>query len=325
MIVNIIILLLGFVLLIAGADKLIDASSSLARRFNIPDIVIGLTIVALGTSAPELVVNIVASSKNESAMVLGNVLGSNIFNVLLILGVTSMAGRLIVKRNTTWLEIPLSFLAALIVLVVSSDMFLDNQPANVVSRTEGIILIGLFLIFLVYNVELAKNGKEENELKSKDQRIFISILWLLVGLAALIYGGHLIVEKATLLAKDFGISERVIAITIISVGTSLPELATSLVAVRKGKVDLAIGNVVGSSLFNIFLILGVSAIINPVKVADNSFLDIYLNILANLLLFVFLFFNIKRQLYRVEGFIFLLLYLCYIIFLLFPDKFPVWN
>lgn len=236
-----------------------------------------------------------------------------------------MAGRLIVKRNTTWLEIPLSFLAALIVLVVSSDMFLDNQPANVVSRTEGIILIGLFLIFLVYNVELAKNGKEENELKSKDQRIFISILWLLVGLAALIYGGHLIVEKATLLAKDFGISERVIAITIISVGTSLPELATSLVAVRKGKVDLAIGNVVGSSLFNIFLILGVSAIINPVKVADNSFLDIYLNILANLLLFVFLFFNIKRQLYRVEGFIFLLLYLCYIIFLLFPDKFPVWN
>lgn len=288
MVVNVLLLLAGFFLLIAGAAKLVDASSSIARRFNIPDIVIGLTIVALGTSSPELVVNMLASSKNESAMVMGNVLGSNIFNVLVILGITSIVKPLTVKRNTTWLEIPLSLLAAILVLVIANDVFLDQQTENIVSRTDGIILLALFLIFIVYNLELARKGNEHESLITKKQPLFISIMWLIAGLAGLILGGQLIVDKATMLARAFGVSERIIAITIISIGTSLPELATSLVAVRKGKVDVAIGNVVGSNVFNIFLILGASSIVNPVKVSKAAQPDIYLNILANIFLFAFL-------------------------------------
>ncbi len=320
MVVSILVLLLGFVLLIAGAGKLVDASSSLARRFNIPDIVIGLTIVALGTSSPELVVNIIASARNESAIVMGNVLGSNIFNVLMILGTTAIVGQLTVKRNTTWLEIPLSLLAAVLVMVISSDVFLDNQPVNIVSRSDGIILIGLFLIFLVYNLELTKKGNEDDRLISKEQTVVISVLWLLAGLAGLIFGGHLIVDKATILAREFGISERVIAITVISIGTSLPELATSIIAVRKGKVDMAIGNVVGSNIFNIFVILGASAIVRPVVVASEAFPDIIVNIFANVLLLVFLFFNSKRHLGRPEGIILLAIYVVYINWLLFAKQ-----
>ncbi|HMU44738.1 MAG TPA: calcium/sodium antiporter [Chitinophagaceae bacterium] len=316
------LLILGFVLLIVGAGKLIESSSSLARRMNIPDIVIGLTVVALGTSAPELVVNVMASSRDQSAMVLGNVLGSNIFNILMILGITSIVKPLTVKRNTTWLEIPLSLMAALIVLVIGSDIFLDASDQNIISRTDGIILLGLFLIFLVYNLELAQKGNEGNiVIEGKEQSVLIAIIWLIAGLAGLVIGGQLIVDNAVSLARSFGISERVIAITIISTGTSLPELAASFVAVKKGKVDMAIGNVVGSGIFNIFLILGTSSVIRPIKVSAEALPDIFLNIVANLLLFTFLFFNTKRNLRRAEGIVFIILYIFYIIYLLYPDKF----
>lgn len=321
MFINSLLLLIGFVLLIVGAGKLVEAASSLARKFNIPEIVIGLTIVALGTSSPELVVNLVASSHHESAMVLGNVIGSNIFNVLVILGVTALVKPLTVNRNTTWLEIPLSLMAAVLVLVASSDIFLDNAANNSISRSDGIILIGLFLIFLVYNLELAKKGDQNGVAIVATQSSLTSIVWIIAGLGGLIVGGQLIVDNATALARSFGVSERVIAITVVSTGTSLPELATSLLAVKKGKLDMAIGNVVGSSIFNIFLILGASSIVNPIQVAAAAMPDIYLNIIANLLLFTFLFLNTKRCLRRWEGFIFLVLYICYLFFLLFPDKF----
>lgn len=320
--INFILLLLGFLLLIVGAGKLIESSSSLARRMNIPDIVIGLTVVALGTSAPELVVNVMASSKGQSAMVLGNVLGSNIFNILVILGITSIVKPLIVKRNTTWLEIPLSLMAALIVLVIGSDIFLDASDQNIISRTDGIILLGLFLIFLVYNLELAQKGNEGNiVIEAKEQSVLMATVWFIGGLAGLVIGGQLIVNNVVSLARSFGISERVIAITIISTGTSLPELAASFVAVKKGKVDMAIGNVVGSGIFNIFLILGTSSVIRPIQVSSEALPDIFLNIVANLLLFTFLFFNTKRNLRRVEGIVFIILYIFYIIYLLYPDKF----
>lgn len=319
---NFILLFLGFVLLIIGAGKLIESSSSLARRMNIPDIVIGLTVVALGTSAPELVVNVMASSKGQSAMVLGNVLGSNIFNILVILGITSIVKPLTVKRNTTWLEIPLSLMAALVVLVIGSDIFLDGSDQNIISRTDGVILLGLFLIFLVYNLELAQRGNEGNiVIEAKEQSVLIAIIWFLAGLAGLVIGGQLIVDNAVSIARSFGISERVIAITIISTGTSLPELAASFVAVKKGKVDMAIGNVVGSGIFNIFLILGTSSVIRPIQVSSEALPDIFLNIVANLLLFTFLFFNTKRNLRRTEGIVFVILYIFYIIYLLYPDKF----
>ncbi|HRX92971.1 MAG TPA: calcium/sodium antiporter [Chitinophagaceae bacterium] len=319
---NFILLILGFILLIFGAGRLIDSASFLARKLNVPDIVIGLTVVALGTSAPELVVNIMASSRGESGLVMGNVIGSNLFNILMILGVTSIIKPLTVKRNTTWLEIPLSLLAALLVLIISSDIFLDKAPVNIITRSEGVILLGLFLIFIVYNLELARKGNEEvAEISTKQQTVLISVLWMLAGLGGLVYGGHLIVEHATSIARQFGISERVIAITIISTGTSLPELATSFVAVKKGKVDMAIGNVVGSGIFNVFLILGASSVVRPIIVSKESLPDIVLNIAANLLLFLFLFFNTKRNLRRPEGIVLLLLYIAYIFYLLFPGKF----
>ena len=315
MLVSFLLLALGFILLVSGAGKLIEASSSLARRLNIPEIVIGLTIVSLGTSSPELVVNIVASIKNESDMVLGNVLGSNIFNVLIVLGVTSITGTLTVKRNTTWLEIPLSLMGALMVLIIASDKLLDHQSVNIIGRIDGIVLVCLAIIFLVYNLELAKKENKEVEIQGKQQRIVIAIFWLLVGLAGLI--------NATAISREFGIPERIIAITVIAVGTSLPELVTSLMAVRKGKVDLAIGNVVGSNIINIFFILGVSSIITSVPVPENTFLDIYLNIFAAVLLFFFLLLSRKRQLLKWVGILFIIIYCLYILSLLFPDKLKV--
>jgi len=248
-------------------------------------------------------------------------MGSNIFNVLMILGITSFISKLTVKRNTTWLEIPLSLMGAVLVLVVVSDKFLDKESVNLISRIDGIVLLCLALIFLVYNLELAKKENEYEPEVIKEKPVYISILWLVAGLAGLIIGGRLIVENAVSISRALGISERIIAITIVSVGTSLPELATSIIAVRKGKVDLAIGNVVGSNIINIFFVLGISSIINPIQVSNNSFLDISINLLAGILLFVFLLFSRRRQLKKWNGFIFLLLYVGYLLVLLFPGKF----
>ncbi len=318
MLQDILLLVIGFILLIVGAGKLVQAASSIARRANIPEIVIGLTIVAFGTSSPELVVNMVASARQDSAMVLGNVLGSNLFNVLMILGITAVVKPLTVTRNTTWLEIPLSLLAACLVWIMANDSILDKSAVNVVSRSEGIVLISFFLIFLVYNIELANKAQDEKYVDPKNENIIASIGCLIASFAGLIFGGILIVNNAVDLARVFGISERVIAITVVSIGTSLPELATSLAAVRSGKVDLAIGNVVGSNIFNIFLILGTSAIVNPLPINTEVSIDIYLNIFAGLLLFIFLFFDKKRQLRRPSGILFLLIYTVYIFYLLLP-------
>ena len=309
---DIAILIAGFISLIFGADKLVDASSSLASRMGIPNIVIGLTIVAFGTSAPELVVNLFAAVENNTEMVLGNVLGSNIFNVLAILGIASILYPLSVKTNTTWLEIPLSLLAAVSVLVIASDVYLDGSAADVISRADGLVLLLFFLIFLVYNLKIAQSGPADEETETKDYTYLQAVLFIGLGLAGLILGGRLIVTSAVGIAQAFGLSERIIGLTVVSIGTSLPELATSVVAVRKRNVDIAIGNVVGSNIFNIFLILGVSTVVTPLRVNPNSFLDIAVNIAASLLLFTFIFTGRGRQLARSEGVILLALYLSYL-------------
>jgi cation:H+ antiporter len=312
-ILNFALLLVGFVALIFGADKLVDAASSLAKRLGVPNIVIGLTIVAFGTSAPELVVNVFAALNNSTEMVLGNVLGSNIFNVFAILGISSLIYPLTVKRNTTWLEIPLSLLAAVAVLFVANDVFLDSAAANLISRSDGLLLLLFFCIFLVYNLMIAKGGNnDDEETETKDFTYLKAFLFIALGLGGLILGGRLIVTSAVGIAQAFGLSERIIGLTIVSVGTSLPELATSIVAVRKKNVDIAIGNVVGSNIFNIFLILGVSTVIAPLHVSVASFTDIFVNIGAGLLLFIFIFVGKGRQLSRWEGLVFVLLYLAYL-------------
>ena len=313
MIVSVGLLLLGFVILVYGADKLVEAASSLAAGFGVSQLVIGLTIVAFGTSAPEMVVNVFASLDGSSQMVLGNVLGSNIFNVLAILGISAVILPLQVKTNTTWIEIPLSFLAAIVVLVLVSDSWLNDFTINIISKGDGMVLLLFFAVFLVYNIVVSKNpdqNPDTTEIVSYSTQK--SIFWILIGLGGLILGGKLIVDNAIAIAQTLGLSERIIGLTIVSIGTSLPELATSVAAVRKNKVDIAIGNVVGSNIFNIFFILGVSSVIGPVAVAEANFIDIYVNILAGILLFVFVFTGKGRVLNRLEGSIFLVMYVVYI-------------
>ena len=316
MLVNLLLLLGGFVALIFGANMLVDSASSLAAKWGVPSIVIGLTIVAFGTSAPELVVNVFAATAGSTDMVLGNVLGSNIFNVLGILGVSALIYPLTVKTNTTWIEIPLSLLAAIAVLIVASDVFLDDTGSNIISRSDGIILLLFFLIFLVYNLVVAKSGGADEEMETKDYSTGKAVLFIILGLAGLVLGGRLIVTSAVSIAEFFGLSERVIGLTVVSIGTSLPELATSIIAVRKKNVDIAIGNVVGSNIFNIFLILGVSGSIVPLGVNENSLFDILVNILAGLLLFIFVFTGKGRQVERWEGFVFIALYVAYVTYLI---------
>lgn len=316
---DIVFLILGFALLILGAGKLVDGASSLAKLFGIPNIVIGLTVVAFGTSAPELVVNLIASFNNSTQMVLGNVIGSNIFNVLGILGICAFIYPLTVKSNTTWLEIPLALLAGVVVLIVSKDMFLDKSSLDLISRTDGIILFCFFLIFQVYSLQVAKSGVSDDQ-EVYDTKSFSklkSVAYILLGFAGLIAGGEFIVSSAVNIAKQFGISERVIALTIVSIGTSLPELATSVVAARKKNVDIAIGNIVGSNIFNVFFILGISAFINPVLVEAGNYMEIYINIFASVLLFLFIFSGKGRKINKVEGSIFLILYVSYLLFLIF--------
>jgi len=316
-----ILLLLGFAFLIFGADKLVDGASSLASKFGIPNIVIGLTVVAFGTSAPELFVNFVAAVNGNTQMVLGNVIGSNIFNVLVILGICSLFYPIAVKRNTTWLEIPLSLLAGLMVLIISNDIFLDKTSSNIISSSDGIILFCFFLIFHVYTMEVAKSETSDEQFETKDYSKPKSVLFIIIGLAGLVLGGELIVTNAVRIASDFGISERIIALTIVSTGTSLPELVTSIVAVRKKNVDIALGNIVGSNIFNIFFILSISAFITPLTVEDSNQTEIYVNIYANILLFLFIFVGKGRKIERWEGIILIISYLLYIIVLIYNIQF----
>lgn len=316
MVLNIILLLVGFFALILGATKLVDAASSLAAKLGVPSIVIGLTIVAFGTSAPELVVNVFASVQGSSEMVLGNVLGSNIFNVFGILGFCAIIAPLTVKSSTTWLEIPMSLLAAICVLVLGADVFLDETTENFLSRVEGIILLLFFTIFLVYNLTVAKKGNTEEEIETYNYSNLKAILFIIIGLAGLVIGGRLIVNSAVEIAEVIGLSERVIGLTVVSIGTSLPELATSIVAVRRKNVDIAIGNVVGSNIFNIFLILGTSVVITPFALSDNALFDILVNILASVLLFIFIFTGKGRRLERWEGIILIAAYIGYLTYLL---------
>lgn len=313
MFTDFIFLICGFVILIYGANFLVDGGAALAHRLKVSAMVIGLTIVAFGTSAPELVVNIVSSAEGSSALALGNVLGSNIFNILAILGVTALIAPLGVKKTTTWIEIPLAVFAAVLLLFL-----VQGEPSGIITRTEGICLLGLFAIFLLYTFALAKYGGagDGEEVKIKNLSAGKSVLWIILGLIGLVAGGRLLVDGAVSIAQNLGISERIIGLTIVSIGTSLPELATSVIAARKKNTDIAIGNVVGSNLFNTFLILGTSATITPIKTPSGSFMDLFVNIIAAALLFLFIFTGKGRKINRWEGGILLAVYILYLILLI---------
>lgn len=310
------LLIIGFFLLIYGANLLVDSASALAKRFNIPNIVIGLTIVAFGTSAPELVVNVFSAAEGNTSLALGNVIGSNIFNVAAILGLSAIIYPLSVKSNTTWIEIPLAFMAALLVFIIANDSYFDRMLSSVISRTDGIILLLFFIIFMAYNFQLIRKGDNSDEIRVKEMTAAKSLLLIIGGLALLVAGGRMIVYSAVELATSWGVPERIIGLTIVSAGTSLPELATSVVAARKKNTDIAVGNIVGSNIFNIFFILGLTAVIEPVPFQETAQVDLLLNLALSLLLFVFIFTGKGRRLERWEGMVFIGVYIAYLTFLL---------
>lgn len=264
----------GLLLIMKGADWLTDGASSIARKFNISTLVIGLTIVAFGTSAPELVVSSMASISGETDIAIGNVVGSNIFNVLAIMGVTALIAPVPVKGNNIKYEVPLAILASVAVFVMASDALFNGGGANIITRGEGIILLCFFLIFLAYTFAIARNGVDaEGQAEVKQMPMWKSILLFLVGLGCLVFGGDTMVDGASGIAEFLGVSQSIIALTIVSAGTSFPELVTSIVAARKGDTDMAMGNVVGSNIFNIFLILGAAATISPLSGGSITMVD----------------------------------------------------
>jgi len=310
---NLLLLLTGFIPLIYGANLLVDSASSLAKRLNVPNIVIGLTIVAFGTSAPELTINIFASLRGNSDIALGNIIGSNIFNIAGVVGIAAILYPLAVNSRTTWIELPLCFLSALVVLVISFDGLLDGDKISMIKRTDGIILLLFFSIFIGYTIRYMISSSYEDEVPVKQYSMGLSILLIITGLVILIIGGRIVVVFAIRLAQQIGLSERIIALTIVSMGTSFPELAISVIAAKKKNMDLAIGNIVGSNIFNAFFILGISAIINPVVVHEKSILDLCTNLIMSFLLFLFVFTGKGRKIDRWEGIIFVILYIGYLL------------
>lgn len=305
--------ILGFALLIKGADLLVDGSSAVARRFRISPLVIGLTIVAFGTSAPELVVNIFASLQGNTEIAIGNILGSNIANILLILGLAAFIYPVTAQRSTVWKEIPFSLLAAVVLGFLAQDILIDGAGFAALTRIDGLVLLSFFAIFLYYIVGMARSGNTAgDDQPAKEMSAGKSIGYIVVGLLGLVVGGKWIVDGAVDIAQMLGISQSVIALTIVAVGTSLPELATSVVAARKKQSDIAIGNVVGSNIFNIFFILGASAMIRPLPFLESSNLDIAMTIGASAILFALLFIGKRHIIERWQGLLMIVLYALYV-------------
>ena len=312
MILSVLLVALGFVGLIYGANWLVDGASSLAKKNNISDLVIGLTIVAFGTSTPELVVNSVASADGFSEIVLGNIIGSNNFNLFIILGIASLVYPIAIQNSTAKGEIPISLLVAVVVLALANDFFLSSN--TYISRLDGLFLLVLFGGFLFYVFRQLKNQKpEEIEVQSMtNTKIFLLIG---AGFLGLIIGGKLVVDNAVTIATDLGISQKIIALTIIAAGTSLPELVTSVVAAMKRNSDIAIGNVIGSNIFNLLLVLPVSALIQPIRYNTNFNQDLWILSGGTLFIILAVITGSKKSINRFQGAILLVSYLAYTVYL----------
>lgn len=324
---NILLLIGGLILILLGANGLTDGAASVAKRFRIPPIVIGLTIVAFGTSAPELTVSVSSALKGSADITIGNVVGSNIFNTLMIVGCTALFAPIIITRNTLRKEIPLCILSSIVLLICANDVFLDKASENILNRVDGLLLLCFFVIFMGYTFAIASKPatmeqqaeypviEEETEIKSLPW--WKSILYIIGGLAALIYGGQLFVDGATGIARNLGVSESIIGLTLVAGGTSLPELATSIVAALKKNPEIAIGNVIGSNLFNIFFVLGCSASITPLHLSGITYFDLFTLVGSGILLWLFGLFFAKRTITRIEGGIMILCYVAYTVVLIY--------
>ncbi len=308
-----VLMAVGLVFLIKGADFLVTGASSIAKRFHMPDLVIGLTIVSIGTSAPELFVNLLAAYKGTTDIAIGNIVGSNIANIFLILGTTAVLCPIKVTRDTVWKEVPFSLMAALVLTFLANDVLIDSAEKSVLTRIDGLILLMFFCVFMYYLFGIATNSKALSESGEdlEEKSLPISIVLVVAGLVGLSLGSDWIVNGAIALAQLFGMDEKTIGLTIVAFGTSLPELAASIAAARKKKVDMAVGNVIGSNVFNVFLILGTSSVIFPLPFASGMNLDLGVMIAANLFVFAFMFTGGKSIIDRWEGAILLSVYFGY--------------
>jgi cation:H+ antiporter len=308
LIVAIFLIIIGFILLIKGADFLVDGASSIAKKLNIPQIVIGLTIVSIGTSMPELFVSITSALEEHSDMAIGNVIGSNLCNLLLILGLSTIIMSIKFKRETRVIEIP-------VCLFVTFIFGIFCNTGLEISKKEAYIFIVLFVIFIIYTIIMGIKGnddKENTEEVNENTSIFKSLLDIIIGIIALKVGGDFSVDNAIVVAEYFNISEKIISLTILAIGTSLPELVTSVTAAIKGNSDIAIGNILGSNIFNMLLIIGVSAIISPIIYNTSYNMDLIILFWSTLLLSLFPLIPPKNEMNRLNGIIYLLLYAIYI-------------
>jgi cation:H+ antiporter len=310
-----ILLLVGFGLLIKGADFFVTGSSNIAAILRIPPILIGLTIVSFGTSSPEATVSIIAALEGSSGVAIGNVIGSNIFNITLVVGLTAIIAPLKVESETIRKEIPFALLASVILLVLVSDVALQTFSTNLLTRADGLVLLLFFAVFLYYIFEVARTSRQKSIIGLKtnekwSKNIFISIL----GLGAIIFGGDLVVKNSTTIANTFGMSETLVGLTIVAVGTSLPELVTSITAAIKKQSEIALGNIVGSNIFNILFVLGASSTVAPLLVSDKIFIDITLMVFLTIVLLLFS--RTRFTIGKYEGFFLAMTYILYLSFVI---------
>lgn len=302
-----ILLVIGFLLLIKGADFFVDGSASVAKKLRVPSMIIGMTIVAMGTSAPECAVSIAASVKGSNTMAISNVIGSNIFNLMIVCGACALFAPLAVKVSTLKQEFPLSILAAILLLGM-------GYMGMSINRVEGIILIVIFVLFLVWMVWAAKKARNNTEVEEIETLSgWKCLVYIVGGLIAIIIGGDVVVDSASAIAAAFGLSQTLIGLTIVACGTSLPELVTSLVAAKKGETDMALGNVIGSNIFNILLVLGVAATVSPMVVLKDNLIDDIILIAVSILVWIFAW--RKKELNRIHGVIMIIIYAAYVVYI----------
>lgn len=308
-----VILLIGFALLVKGADFFVEGSSSIAKIFKVPSILVGLTIVAFGTSSPETAVSINAALKNSNEIAVGNVVGSNIFNILLVIGISSVIKPMKIHRKTILKEMPFLLLTSIVLYVLGLDVKLQGFIENELTRADGIILISLFSIFLYYIVEMAILSKEDSNEEIKMMSLSKSILFSIGGIIGILIGANMVVNSSSAIAIRLGMSQTLVGLTIVAVGTSLPELVTSVVAAFKGENDIAIGNVVGSNIFNILFTLGSAAIISPIPINQKVFFDMLFLIGATILTFISV--TTRQKTSKLEGLIMSIAYIIYMVYI----------
>ena len=321
MLLDLFYFVIGIVLIIAGANYLTEGASALARRFGVSPLVVGLTIVAFGTSTPELIVSLLSALKGNSDIAMGNVVGSNIFNVLVIGGITALVAPITVTRSTVRREIPLVLLASLVLSVMALDRVFAGTGAteNILSRSEGIVLLCFFLIFLTYTFAIAKGDPSDPHTApapTKHYPLWLLVVFIIGGLGGLVLGGELFIDAASSIARTLGMSEGFIGLTIVAAGTSLPELATSVAAALKKEPEIAVGNIVGSHSFNIFFILGTTATVTPIRIGGVSSLDFLVMSFSAILLYVFAVLFGQRVIKRAEGAVLVLCFVLYTAYLI---------